>query len=484
LNYRANKKSLADHPLPDWFDRAKLGIFVHWGLYSLPAWAPTSGESATVAAQKGWKYWFENNAYAEWYWNSMRVPGSATQSHHHRTYGDLAYEGFAPRFGQAAAGWRAEEWAGLFARAGARYAVMVTKHHDGYLLWPSAVHNPRKNDWQSRRDYVGEFTAAMRAQDLEVGLYYSGGLDWTFEPGPVLDFGGMIACVPSAPAYAQYATAHWRELIERYEPRILWNDIGYPGGADLPALFADYYNRFPDGLVNDRFSTLDLGPKGSLKRRILLPVISRLAQWMIGTGTVSAPSSVHADYTTPEYAVFKQAPPKKWESTRGLGLSFGYNQAEGEEHCLPAEKLVHTFIDIVSKGGNLLLNVGPDAAGRIPTLQRSRLEALGDWMTVNSEGIYSSRPWTRAEGTSADGQPLRFTTRAGQVYAFLLAQPGAQPGGRVLRLPGLAAQPGSEMRVLGRAGGLTWRQEGDDLVIELPPLAPAPAYTFRFIPAA
>jgi alpha-L-fucosidase len=96
LNYRANKKSLADHPLPDWFDRAKLGIFVHWGLYSLPAWAPTSGESATVAAQKGWKYWFENNAYAEWYWNSMRVPGSATQSHHHRTYGDLAYEGFAP----------------------------------------------------------------------------------------------------------------------------------------------------------------------------------------------------------------------------------------------------------------------------------------------------------------------------------------------------------------------------------------------------
>jgi alpha-L-fucosidase len=445
LNYQPNRKSLAAHPLPEWFDQAKLGIFVHWGLYSVPAWAPPTGEFGAVTSRKGWKYWFENNAYAEWYWNSMRLAGSPTQVHHRQEYGDQPYEIFAPRFEQAAARWRAEEWAEIFAQAGARYAVMVTKHHDGYLLWPSGVRNPRRASWQSRRDYVGEFTTAMRAQGLEAGLYYSGGLDWTFEPGPIRDFTSLIASVPSAPAYGQYATAHWRELIERYQPRILWNDIGYPGGTNLDALFAGYYNECPDGLVNDRFSPMDFGHKGSLKRRILVPLFSWLGQWAMKAGNMPAPANVHSDFRTPEYSVYAQAPSFKWEATRGLGLSFGYNQAEGEEHTLPAEKLVHTFIDIVSKGGNLLLNIGPDAAGRIPGAQRSRLEALGAWLAVNGEGIYASRPWVRSEGTTSDGLGLRFTCRDGRVYAFLLGQ----PAGSILRLPGpggTARQPAAFTR--------------------------------------
>lgn len=479
MSYQPDKASLSTHPLPAWFDQAKLGIFVHWGLYSVPAWAYPSGESGVVTAAKGWKYWFQNNAYAEWYWNSLRVDGSATREYHRRVYGDMPYEDFAPRFEKAAAGWEAREWAALFAQAGAKYAVMVTKHHDGYLLWPSELRNPLKDGWQSRRDYIGEFTQAMRAAGLEVGLYYSGGLDWTFEPAPIRDFTGLLCAVPGAPAYAAYCMAHWRELIERYEPLILWNDIGFPARGDPHALFAEYYNRFPEGVVNDRFSRMDLGAPGSLKRRLLAPVVGWFGQQLIKAGA-APPASMHFDFHTPEYTVVKRPPVRKWEVTRGLGLSFGYNQAEGEDHLLDPESLVHTFIDIVSKGGNLLLNVGPEASGHIPHAQRTRLEALGAWLAVNGEGIYASRPWERTEGQAEGGLSLRFTRKDGHVFAFILGQ----PSGSALRLPGLSARQGSEMRLLGRANPLTWRQEGPDLWVELPPLAPAPAYTLRFEPPA
>jgi alpha-L-fucosidase len=432
-----------------------------------------------VTAKKGWKYWFANNAYAEWYANTLRIPGSSTEAYHRRVYGNIPYEGFAPRFEQAAAGWKAGEWATLFGRIGAKYAVMVTKHHDGYLLWPSGYRNPRKDGWQSRRDYVGEFCRAVRAAGLEAGLYYSGGLDWSFEPGPVRDFSDLLVCVPSVPHYAAYCMAHWRELIERYEPSVLWNDIGFPGRANPHDLFAEYYNRIPHGVVNDRWSGMDLGANGSLKRRVLLPLIGWLVMQMVKLGKTTSPSSTHFDFTTPEYAVYKEVPARKWEATRGLGLSFGYNQAEGEEHYLVPEKLVHSFIDIVAKGGNLLINVGPDAGGNIPTPQRNRLEALGDWLAVNGEGIYATQPWRQTEGFTAAGLPLRFTSKNGAVYLFLLGR----PNGSDLTIPGVAPKPGSTLRLLGHAEPLSWRQDGADLRVGLPPLAPAFAYTLRFEPA-
>ena len=166
---------------------------------------------------------------------------------------------FSAQFEDAVTAWNPGDWAETFARTGARYVVLVTKHHDGYLLWPSRTPNPRRAGFQSRRDLVGELGEAVRARGMRFGLYYSGGLDWVFEPGPVRDLGGLLGTIPSDPAYAQYAVAHWRELVERYLPDVLWNDIGFPAGVNLNELLAWYYARRPEGAANDRFSQTDLG---------------------------------------------------------------------------------------------------------------------------------------------------------------------------------------------------------------------------------
>ena len=247
-------ESIRTHKVPQWYDDAKFGIFVHWGLYSVPAWATPSGELHKV----DWDVWFKNNAYAEWYLNTLRIDGSPTQEHHRKTYGkDFDYMDFVPQFNKEIAKWQPDEMAGLFAEVGAQYVVLTSKHHDGFTLWPSKVNNPnRKPDQQhAARDLVGELTKAVRSKGLRMALYYSGGLDWSFTPTPVLTSKDVRGTIIHTPEYARYADAHWRELIEQYQPTILWNDIGYPKQGDLEHIFADYYNRFPDGLVNDRFET-------------------------------------------------------------------------------------------------------------------------------------------------------------------------------------------------------------------------------------
>ena len=186
-------------------------------------------------------------------------------------------------------------WAKLFAQAGVRYVVLVSKHHDGWTLWPSATPNPFLPGWHATRDLVGELGVAVRAQGLRYGLYYSGGLDWTFEPGPIRDLPSLMKCIPQSAQYLAYANAHWRELIARYAPCVMWNDIGYPREADLVQLFADYYAAVPDGVVNDRF------------------VFGR---------------QPHLDFNTPEYSAIADIYPRKWELTRGIGLAFGYNRNE------------------------------------------------------------------------------------------------------------------------------------------------------------
>ena len=136
---------------------AKFGIFIHWGVFSIPAWAPTSG---TMFDQQDP---FRNTPYTEWYLNSLALDGSPVQAHHRDTYGDdYPYDAFAPQFKEAIRGWDPTIWADLFAAAGARYVVLVTKHHDGFLLWPSAHPNPFKEGWHSDRDLVGELGDAVR----------------------------------------------------------------------------------------------------------------------------------------------------------------------------------------------------------------------------------------------------------------------------------------------------------------------------------
>jgi len=439
-------ESIRSHEVPEWFHDAKLGIMVCWGLYSVPAWATPTGELGKI----DWDVWFRRNPYAEWYWNTLKIDGSPTQRHHLATYGeDFGYLDFIPQFNEAAKSWEPERMAGQLADAGAQYVVLVSKFHDGFPLWPSGVNNPNRSASQqhAERDIVGDLTKAVRARDMRMGLYYSGGLDWSFTQTPVQTREDVSGTIPHTDEYARYADAQWRELIDCYEPDVLWNDIGYPRQGDLANMFADYYNRFPDGLINNRFETrLPEGPER------------------------------HHDFVTPEYAQMDEITDHKWESCRGLGFSFGYNQVEGLEHTLSAQALIHLLVDIVSKNGNLLLDVGPRADGSIPEIQLERLRALGRWLRVNGEAIYGSRPWQRAEGKTAGGLDVRFTRKEDAIYAVLLGRP---PAGEIT-IESVAVGDGSSVGLLGGPEVLEHRSEGGSLVVTLPSDLPeAHAYTLK-----
>jgi alpha-L-fucosidase len=426
--FEPNWPSLYKHTVPDWYQNAKLGIFIHWGLYSVPAWAPPSGEPGQV----DWSQWFTVNPYAEWYLNTLRIKDSPTYKHHHATYGDNRdYYSFATNFNEKNAAWDPSVWARLFKRAQVRYVVLTTKHHDGFRLWPSTVPNPRRPgpELSARRDLVGDLTTAVRASGMRMGLYYSGGLDWTFTNEPIRTMPDLLRMVPQSEDYARYADAHWRELTDRYQPAVMWNDISYPKAGDIPGIFAHYYQTVPEGVINNRFG-VDF-----------------------------------ADFTTPEYAKYDKITPKKWESCRGLGFSFGYNQVEGPEHVIASEKLIALLIDIVSKNGNLLLNIGPRPDGSISAIQMDRLNALGDWLAVNGEGIFDTRPWVRA-GSSQ----VRFTYKDNAVYAFLLERPS---GGSTLVIPDVIAADGSKIRILGAGRDSEWKQNGRNLEVAAPGAPPA-----------
>ncbi len=422
-------ESLRTHKVPEWYDNAKLGIFIHWGLYSVPAWAPTTGELGKV----DWSKWFYQNAYAEWYLNSLRLKDTPTYEHHVKTYGaNFDYYDFARTFNAGLGHWDPAQWATLFRRAGARYAVLTTKHHDGFTMWPSQVVNPKKANNSVKRDLVGDLAGAIRKEGLKMGLYYSGGLDWTFNSAPIAKMEDLKATAPQSEEYARYADAHVRELIARYKPSVLWNDINYPKLGKIPQIFAEYYNAVPEGVINNRFG-VDF-----------------------------------SDFTTPEYAKYDKITEKKWESCRGLGFSFGYNRMEGPDQVIASDKLVALLADIVSKNGNLLLNIGPKADGSISDIQLDRLHALARWMDINGEAIHDTKPWTRAAAKSGDGTEIRFTRKPDAAYSILLTRPNAG----AFTIPGISAPPSTRVTVLGLNAPLKWWQEGADISVTLPERLP------------
>ncbi len=450
-------ESIRTHQVPEWFHDAKFGIMVCWGLYSVPAWAPPTGELGKI----DWDVWFKRNPYAEWYWNTLKIDGSPTQKHHYATYGkNFHYLDFLPKFNEASEQWDPGRMAGQLADAGARYVILVSKFHDGVPLWPTEVRNPHRGPDQQHtaRDIVGEMTTAVRARDMRMGLYYSGGLDWSFNKTPIRTIKDVSGTIPHTEEYAQYADGHWRELIDRYRPVVLWNDIGYPEQGDVAQIFADYYNRFPDGLVNNRWET-------------------RLPDDLAGEGEAAAADGRrHHDFVTPEYRKMDEITDHKWETCRGLGFSFGYNQVEGPEHTLSAEELIHLLVDIVSKNGNMLLDVGPKADGSIPQIQLERLRALGQWLEINGEAIYGTRPWQRADGKTAGGVDVRFTRKEDATYAVLLGRPQA---GEVT-VESFPVEPNASVSLLGKPGALSHSSEGGNLVVTLPADLPeAHAYTLK-----
>jgi alpha-L-fucosidase len=439
MKYTPEKESLKQHEVPEWFHDAKLGIFIHWSLFSVPAFAAeklTLGESS----KRGIDVHMKNNPYAEWYLNSLMIDGSPTQKYHKETYGeDFPYDGFAQIFNEEIKKWNPEEMVDLFKKAGAKYVVLVTKHHDGFLLWPSKYPNPNKEDYYASRDIVGELTEAVKKEGLRMGLYYSGALDWSWNPNPIIDAESWRSNGPSEIEYTEYVNNHWYELMDKYDPIILWNDIGYPPNTNVYEIFAYFYNKHPDGVINDRW-----------------------VQWH--KSKFDHPPVRHRDFSTPEYRIMQEITKLKWESTRGIGYSFGYNKMETEKDSLKPNDLIRMFIDIVSKNGNLLLNLGPMADGTIPEVQKGAVLGLGKWLEINGEGIYGTRPWKRAEGKTSDDIDIRFTQKGEILYIHILDK----PQGSDLTILSLTLSVSKKIQLLGSDGNLTWKQIDENINISLP----------------
>jgi alpha-L-fucosidase len=423
---REVQRSVRRHEVPAWWRDAKLGIFVHWTPASVPAFAPVDADMGELMAKRdpqamAW------SPYAEWYENSLRFPASPVARHHSEVHGTRDYREFAAEWEAALEGWDPAEWADRFAACGARYVVLVTKHHDGYCLWPTDVPNPHRPGWNCRRDVVGELAEAVRERGLRFGVYYSGGLDWTFNEHPIGTFSDLLRAQPRGD-YVDYAEAQVRELIARYRPSVLWNDISWPASSSrLAALLASYYRDVPDGVVNDRFM-----PWSVLWRlaqsRPAGDVIDRVAARGARASTgIVPPRPPFFDVRTPEYTVFHSPQRHAWECVRGIDHSFGHNRASSEEHFLPADELLWSLADIASKGGNLLLNVGPRGEdATIAPAQLLRLDWLAEFTATNGMALYGTRPWVHCEGSSP-GAEVRYTARDRDVFAFVRPSPGHPP---------------------------------------------------------
>lgn len=358
-------------PIPAWHPRAKLGIFIHWGPYSVPAWAVPSGPLGTVHGSEA----LRNNAYAEWYGNTMRIAGSPTAERHREVHGDAPYDDFLDQW--TAAQFDPDDWASLFAEAGADLVIPTTKHHDGVALWDAPGTGRRNTVHRGpRRDLVAEIAASTRAAGLRFGVYYSGGLDWGISTFPAQSEPEHVhAYRPNDSAYNLYALSHLNDLVDRYAPDVLWNDIEWPdagkrtGPGSLHEFLTAYYRQNPDGVINDRWG------------------------------------NTHWDYRTSEYEARGDSElVANWEHCRGLGLSFGYNQVEDETLTLDGRAVSRLLCDIVSRNGRLLLNVGPTAEGLIPELQRMALQSLGRWMRV-AKPILSEAGSAAGESVTPSDEP-------------------------------------------------------------------------------
>ena len=460
-------KALRAHRVPAWWSDAKLGIFVHWTPASVPAFAPVDVDIGKLV-QSGRRDALAFSPYAEWYENSLRFPESPVSAHHREVYGNRPYERFADDWVAGLEQWDPQEWARRFAATGARYVVFVTKHMDGYCMWPTDVRNPHRPGWNCRRDVVGELGEAVRGAGMRFGLYYSGGLDATFNDRPIGSVAEMLDAVPRGD-YPAYAEAQVRELIGRYRPSVVWNDIAWPAeGKDLWPLFEHYYEQVPDGVVNDRWipwSPLLAAARSQLVRRAIDGAMQRAAARDAG---VIPPLPPHSDVRTPEYVVFDDVQRKPWECVRGMDQSFAYNAASRPEHFLARDELLWMLTDIIAKGGNLLLNVGPRGVdAQIPDEQLTRLDWLAGWVQPNIEAIVGSRPWVTPGTTIPGDHQVRYTAKDETVYAFVRNATG------LITLPDVCATPTTAITTIGGAA-LSWNDSPAGIVIDVPVTAADP----------
>ena len=451
MRYQPTWESLDNRPLPAWFPDAKFGIFIHWGVYSVPAWRPLGDERYA--------------SYSEWYYAS--VIGDTEQggdAFHKSQYGeDFEYRDFGPLF--KAELFDAGYWAELFRRSGARYVVLTAKHHDGFCLWPTK--SPYKTDWHSvaigpHKDLVGELSAAVRSSGLRMGLYYSI-IEWESCRTHRVPSGYYVdeALVERyGISEDEYVTRHLipqlHELVENYEPALIFSDGGEWDGSEEHWLTKEFlawlYNEAPNKdevVVNDRW-----------------------AKGMPGK---------HGDYYSSEYQDSDAiGTGHAWEESRGVGGSYGFNRAENIDDYSSSEELVHELVDVVSRGGNFLLNIGPTADGRIPLIMQERLRQIGAWLDVNGEAIYGTRLWQRSPGHAmADGLRVRYTAKEKDLFAICTQWPRHE-----LEIVGAAVNHDLRVEMLGLDHPVRWRVEGDRLLVSPPDISPAEvqcqyAYCFK-----
>ena len=352
-------------------------------------------------------------------------------------------------------------WAERFAAAGARYVVLVTKHHDGYCLWPSRVANPRRPGWACPRDLVGELAAAVRARGMRFGVYYSAGLDWTFDGRRIAGIGDLDGRDPARRLPGLRRRADARADRAR-APDVLWNDIAWPGDqASFYRLVADYYNAIPEGVINDRWlaanwltRAMKLAPVRAVVDRVLTRAVRKAFEKP--DAKFAPPPPPHYDARTPEYAVFSESRREKWECVRGMDKSFGYNRMSRPEDFLSREALIHSLADITSKNGNLLLNVGPrgeDAADPRAAARAARLAR--ELHAAERRGALRHAPVAARRGHDGRGHP-------GPLHAegrHALRAPARPPGGRLRHAAGRRAParrarpPPRRRRARGRSAG-------------------------------
>lgn len=446
--YEATWESLDSRPIPDWFGDAKFGIFIHWGPYSVPAWSPKGTYS------EWYQYWLQSSKL----FGNGDFKGDEVTQYHNKTYGeDFDYYKFGKMF--KADLFDPDQWAQLFEKAGAKYIVLTSKHHDGFTLWPNKEANDRGFAWNSmeigpKRDLVGELTTAVKKTPVKMGLYYSL-YEW-YHPLWINDKDRFVD---------EHYLPQVKDLVTKYSPDILWADGEWEMEAEkwrstefLSWLFNES-NVKNSIVVNDRWG------KGIRKN--------------------------HGGYFTTEYE--SEAPEfnKPWEECRGMGFSFGYNQNEDAQDYNSPKALTLMLVNIVSTGGNLLLDIGPDSRGNIPVIMQERLLQLGGWLETNGEAIYGTKPWNNSfqwsEGErnfkpkqhylggdfilkqTIDPEPgyavkeLFFTQNDSNYFAISPKWPT-----QYLSIKNFKPVSGSTVTLLATGETLNWQMKNKNMIIEMP----------------
>ena len=442
--YQPAWESLDSRPVPQWYKDGKFGIFIHWGVYAVPAYSSKGN-------------------YAEWYQHALREGDSATANYQRQKFGDKTYYQLAGDF--KAELFKPEEWAKLFEESGAKYIVITSKHHDGFANWPS---REASRDWGfpwnaaetgPHRDLLGDLFTALRKTGVHPGMYYSL-YEW-YNPLWLTDRKKYVE---------QHVWPQVKDLINNYRPDVFWTDGDWDGSEDLwksRDLLAWLYNESP---VKDRVVTYD--------------------RW--GSGVRFHHGAVY----TPEYQPDLDFEDHYWEESRGMGFSYGYNREEDAWDYNSSESLVFQLIDKVSRGGNFLLDIGPDEHGKIPPIMQERLLEIGAWLKANGEAIYNTGRWRipsqwgpgRRDYKPADGggdillkltldpEPgyavkecfFTYNKRTNSLYAIIPKWP---QGGR-LTIHDLPVSPDTKIELLETHEGLGWKEDGTDLQISLPVFSP------------